>query len=232
MLFRGALGDSLLGEMTIDRLRPQSLLGQPISMPPTGRNRQRPQVDRYQQMAFDLLRLRRRSPSITARTDETPQLWAVLFVFGGGAIRKRRARGFGVLGRVRRGWLRLGHAQQHYPRMKNGCTGLTTRYGLLTDLDRRGLLDDTLVVSPANMPHAALNKPTAERDHWAGLYVAVAGGGAPQAIVGASVKRLDVARLKPQGSPTMYHPRASTRTRWSTTGSPLPSKQVMSELLA
>jgi uncharacterized protein (DUF1501 family) len=103
----------------------------------------------------------------------------------------------------------------HYPRMKvELCPGLDLGwYGLITDLDRRGLLDDTLVVCTSE--HGRTPKINSQkgggRDHWSRVYSALmAGGGIARGkVVGASDKHgSDVADrpISPKDMlATMYH---------------------------
>jgi uncharacterized protein (DUF1501 family) len=75
----------------------------------------------------------------------------------------------------------------HYGRMKNElCPGLDTGfYGLITDLDQRGMLDDVLVVCTSEHGRTPKIHPanggTAGRDHWSRAYTSL--------IAGAGVKR-------------------------------------------
>ncbi|MBM4002199.1 MAG: DUF1501 domain-containing protein [Planctomycetes bacterium] len=80
----------------------------------------------------------------------------------------------------------------HYPRMRQElCPGLDQGwYGLINDLDQRGMLDDTLVVCTSEHGRTPkLNSsPGAGRDHWSQVYSSVlAGGGIARGrVVGAS----------------------------------------------
>lgn len=74
----------------------------------------------------------------------------------------------------------------HYGRMKNElCPGFDTGfYGLITDLDQRGLLDDILVVCTSEHGRTPKISPAgvgAGRDHWSRAYTSL--------IAGAGVKR-------------------------------------------
>lgn len=103
----------------------------------------------------------------------------------------------------------------HYQRMKEElCPGLDRGwYGLITDLDQRGLLDETLVVCTSEHGRTPkLNSaPGAGRDHWAQVYSSViAGGGAARGrVVGASDRHAaEVADLPLSPKDllaTMYH---------------------------
>jgi len=83
----------------------------------------------------------------------------------------------------------------HYPRMKQElCPGFDKAwYGLITDLDRRGLLDDVLVVCTSEHGRTPkLNSAAGGgRDHWSSVYTSLmAGAGIKRGhIVGASDKK-------------------------------------------
>jgi hypothetical protein len=103
----------------------------------------------------------------------------------------------------------------HYPRMKQElCPGLDRGwYGLITDLDQRGLLDETLVVCTSEHGRTPkLNSAAgAGRDHWSQVYSTVlAGGGTARGkVVGESDKQAaEVADLPLSPKDllaTMYH---------------------------
>jgi hypothetical protein len=83
---------------------------------------------------------------------------------------------------------------EHYPRMKNElCPGFDRGfYGLIHDLDQRGMLDDTLVVclSEHGRTPKLQNVNGGGRDHWSQVYsVLMAGGGIARGrVVGKSDK--------------------------------------------
>jgi arylsulfatase A-like enzyme len=103
----------------------------------------------------------------------------------------------------------------HYPRMRNElCPGFDMGwYGLITDVDQRGLLDETLVVCTSE--HGRTPKLNSQkgggRDHWSQVYTSlIAGAGITRGhIVGASDKHgSDVADrpISPKDLlATMYH---------------------------
>ncbi|MCO6459480.1 MAG: DUF1501 domain-containing protein [Pirellulaceae bacterium] len=103
----------------------------------------------------------------------------------------------------------------HYPRMKNElCPGFDRGwYGLITDLDQRGLLEETLVVCTSEHGRTPKinSQPGGGRDHWSRVYTSlIAGAGVKRGhIVGASDKHgSDVADrpLSPKDLlATMYH---------------------------
>lgn len=103
----------------------------------------------------------------------------------------------------------------HYQRMKEElCPGLDQGWhALITDLDRRGLLDDTLVVCTSE--HGRTPKINgakgAGRDHWSQVYASVvAGGGTARGrVVGASDRHAAEVADRPLSPKdllaTMYH---------------------------
>src|SRR5439155_15137775 len=136
---------------------------------------------------------------------------------------------------------------EHYPRMKNElCPGFDRAlYGLLTDLDARGLLDETLVVCLSE--HGRTPKLSSGngggRDHWSQVYSCVlAGGGVARGrVVGKSDKIAGSVAERPISPKdilaTIYHllgidPETMVNDR---TGRPLPlvpEGSVVAELLA
>lgn len=103
----------------------------------------------------------------------------------------------------------------HYERMKDElCPGLDQSWhALVTDLDRRGLLDDTLVVCTSE--HGRTPKINgakgAGRDHWSQVYsTVIAGGGTARGrVVGASDRHAAEVADRPLSPKdllaTMYH---------------------------
>ncbi len=215
---------SLPAEITLDRLhRRRSLLGQlddarqNLANTAAGR-----QLTRHQEMAFGLLQsddlrtaldLRREDPKVR-------ELYGDM-LFGQACLAARRLVESGSrvvsvfwdeFGLAGTGWDTHGN---HYPRMRNElCPGLDMAlYGLITDLDRRGMLDDTLVVCTSEHGRTPkLNRAVGGgRDHWSRVYTTlVAGAGIARGhIVGASDEHgSDVARrpISPKDLlATMYH---------------------------
>jgi len=136
---------------------------------------------------------------------------------------------------------------EHYPRMKNElCPGFDRAlYGLLSDLDARGLLDETLVVCLSE--HGRTPKLShgngGGRDHWSQVYSCVlAGGGVARGrVVGKSDKIAGSVAERPVSPKdilaTIYHllaidPETMVSDR---TGRPLPlvpGASVVGEALA
>jgi uncharacterized protein (DUF1501 family) len=75
---------------------------------------------------------------------------------------------------------------RHFSQMKNSlCPTFDRAFaGLVTDLDQRGLLDQTLVLATAEFGRTPKINGSGGRDHWPWVYaVALAGGGAGRGIV-------------------------------------------------
>jgi hypothetical protein len=135
----------------------------------------------------------------------------------------------------------------HYPRMKNELLPGLDRawYGLITDLDARGLLDETLVLCVSEhgrTPKLQSSVPGAGRDHWSQAYSCLfAGGGIARGRVVGRTDRVAGTVLDRPVSPkeilaTLYHlmgidPRTTLIDR---TGRPLPLVEagIVQELLA
>ncbi len=103
----------------------------------------------------------------------------------------------------------------HYPRLKQELMPGFDRafYGLITDLDNRGLLDETLVlcVSEHGRTPKLDNKPGGGRDHWSQAYTCIfAGGGIARGNVIGKTDRIGGTVLERPVSPkdilaTTYH---------------------------
>ena len=184
-----------------------------------GRGRQ---FDRYRQMTYELLQSDKLRDALDVRHESTAtrDLYGHT-LFGQSCLAARRlveagSRVVSVFwdeyGLAGSGW---DTHYNHYPRMKQElCPGLDQAwYGLITDLDQRGLLDDTLVVCTSE--HGRTPKITTGqgggRDHWSRVYSSLmAGGGTKRGFV---VGRLRQARRRRADRPispkdllaTMYH---------------------------
>jgi hypothetical protein len=214
---------ALQPELTLDRLRRRrSLLEQLDEARATRNGAPAEPLDRYQQMAFSLLESDALRTALDLRREpqETRELYGRT-LFGQSCLAARRlveagSRVVSVFwdeyGLAGTGW---DTHWNHYPRMKvELCPGLDLGwYGLITDLDRRGLLDDTLVVCTSEHGRTPkINKAQGGgRDHWSRVYTALmAGGGVKRGnVVGASDKHgSDVADrpVSPKDMlATMYH---------------------------
>src|SRR5206468_3192617 len=174
-------------------------------------------------------------------------------LFGQGCLAARRLVGAGTrfvtvfwdgFGLAGSGW---DTHWEHYPRMKNElCPGFDRALsGLLTDLDTRGLLDETLVVclSEHGRTPRLSSGNGGGRDHWSQVYSCVlAGGGVARGrVVGKSDKIAGSVAERPVSPKdilaTIYHllgidPETHLFDR---TGRPVPlvpSGSVVSEMLA
>jgi uncharacterized protein (DUF1501 family) len=82
---------------------------------------------------------------------------------------------------------------RHFSQMKNVLCPIFDRAfaGLVTDLDQRGLLDQTLVLATAEFGRTPKINGSGGRDHWPWVYaVALAGGGAGRGVVYGSSDRI------------------------------------------
>lgn len=211
-------------EMSLDRLdRRRSLLAQ--------FNEQRAKLERttaggvlsrHQQAALSILSSDRLGTALDIRRepDETRALYGDT-LFGQSCLAARRlveagSRVVSVFwdeyGLAGTGW---DTHWNHYPRMKDELSPGFDQgwYGLITDLDRRGLLDETLVVCTSE--HGRTPKINSQagggRDHWSNVYSSLmAGGGTARGrIVGASDKHAGEVADRPMSPKdllaTMYH---------------------------
>jgi hypothetical protein len=211
-------------DMTLDRLnRRKSLVTQlDLARRDLATSSRGKQLDRYRQMTYELIQSDKLRDALDLRKEATAirELYGHT-LFGQSCLAARRLVEAGSrivsvfwdeYGLAGSGW---DTHYNHYPRMKQElCPGLDRAwYGLITDLDQRGLLDETLVVCTSE--HGRTPKITSGdgggRDHWSRAYSSlVAGGGTKRgAIVGASDKHGgDVADrpISPKDLlATMYH---------------------------
>jgi hypothetical protein len=246
---------NLQHDVTFDRLdRRKSLVAQldearrDLAASPRGK-----QLDRYRRMTYELLESDKLRDALDLRKEATAtrELYGHT-LFGQSCLAARRLVEAGSrivsvfwdeYGLAGSGW---DTHYNHYERMKKElCPGLDQAwYGLITDLDRRGLLDDTLVVCTSE--HGRTPKITTGqgggRDHWSRVYsTLLAGGGTKRGhIVGASDKHGgDVADrpISPKDLlATMYHLLGIDHEMMihDTLGRPLPlvSGEVIGEALA
>jgi hypothetical protein len=246
---------NLPGDVTLDRLtRRKSLVSQlddaRRDLADSARGKQ---LDRYRQMTYELIVSDKLRTALDLRKEPpaTRELYGHT-LFGQSCLAARRLVEAGSrivsvfwdeYGLAGSGW---DTHYNHYARMKQElCPGLDLGwYGLITDLDRRGLLDDTLVVCTSE--HGRTPKITTGqgggRDHWSRVYSSlVAGGGTKRGhIVGASDKHGgDVADrpISPKDLlATMYHLLGIDHRTMihDTLGRPLPlvDGEIVTELLA
>ena len=211
-------------QMTIDRLnRRRSLLQQfdqqrrEFSATTEGRS-----LNRYQEMAYSLIN----SPAVSNALDirrespETRDLYGMT-LFGQGCLAGRRMLEAGTK-LVSVFWDEFGLAGDawdthwnHYPRMTDQLLpGFDKAFsGLILDLERRGMLDDTLVavLSDHGRTPKLNNALGGGRDHWSRAYSLVfAGGGIGRGkVVGATDRHASDPTDRPVSPKdllaTMYH---------------------------
>ena len=191
----------LEADLTLDRLNSRASLLEQLEQLRRQLDQMATPVDRHRSMAFDMLRSGelRRAFDLGEESDETRGLYGMT-LFGQAALTARRLVESG--GRfVTVFWDEYGLAGtgwdthvDHFPRMKDELLpGLDlTLSGLLVDLDRRGLLDETLVVllSEHGRTPKLQSVQGGGRDHWSRCYsVVMAGGGIARGqVVGRSDK--------------------------------------------
>jgi hypothetical protein len=215
---------NLQPELTLDRLdRRKTLLSQLNGgLPSLVKSLPGQALTKHQEAALSLLESPKLSAALDLRQepDETRRLYGQT-LFGQSCLAARRLVEAGSkvvtvfwdeFGLAGSGW---DTHWNHFQRMREELApGFDLGwYGLITDLDRRGLLNDTLVVCTSE--HGRTPKVTSKdgggRDHWSRVYSSlVAGGGTARGkIVGASDKQAgDVADrpISPKDLlATMYH---------------------------
>lgn len=242
-------------DVTLDRLnRRKSLLTQlNDAIPKLVDSRAGNELTRHQQSALAILESDQLAKALDIRLEPktTRELYGAT-LFGQACLAARRLTEAGTrvatvfwdeYGLAGTGW---DTHWNHYPRMRDElCPGFDMGwYGLITDLDQRGLLDETLVVCTSEHGRTPkINKAKGGgRDHWSRVYTSlIAGAGIKRGhVVGASDKHgSDVADrpISPKDLlATMYHllgidPHLTIADR---TGRPLPlvDGQVIAEALA
>lgn len=207
--------------ITLDRLDGRrSLLGQlDAARRELDHSLERASLDRYQDMAFSLVQsdtLRKALDLRQERADVREMYGQTLFGQSCLAARRLVEAGGRMMTVVWDEYGLAGHAwdthYDHFPRMRQELLpGLDMAwYGLITDLDRRGLLDETLVVCTSEHGRTPRFSGTG-RDHWSRVYTTLlAGAGVKRGcVVGASDKHGgDVADrpVSPKDlQATMYH---------------------------
>jgi hypothetical protein len=188
-------------ELTLDRLnRRRSLVEQfDRARPALDETSAGRALDRHRQMAYDLIR----SSKVRAALDLGKEPLKLresygMTIFGQAALVARRLVEAGTrfvtvfwdeYGLAGSGW---DTHWEHFPRMRNELLPGLDRalFGLLSDLDARGLLDETLVLclSEHGRTPKLQNTNGGGRDHWSQVYSAIlAGGGVPRGqVVGKS----------------------------------------------
>jgi hypothetical protein len=243
-------------DITIDRLNQRRSLVQQFEQArrQQDRDESRQSLDRYRDLAYRLIG----SEQVQRALDldrETPQVRESygMTIFGQAALTARRLVEAGSRF-VTVFWDEFGLAGSawdthwdHYPRMKDELLpGLDLAlYGLINDLDGRGMLDDTLVLclSEHGRTPRLSNARGGGRDHWSQAYSCLfAGGGIARGrVVGRSDRHAAHVADRPVSPKdilaTVYHllginPETTLTDR---TGRPLPLVQdanVVAEMLA
>src|SRR5262249_112051 len=201
--FELAAATRLPADMTLDRLSKRRSLAEQLNQARREQDRAASarSQDRYREMAYSLMSWDKVGTALDLGKEPRPLRESYgMTVFGQGALVARRlveagSRFVSVFwdeyGLAGSGW---DTHWDHYPRMRNELLpGFDMAlYGLLNDLDGRGLLDETLVLvlsEHGRTPKIASVKGGG-RDHWSQCYSAVmAGGGVARGrVVGKSDK--------------------------------------------
>src|SRR5688572_29525596 len=186
---RFTLGDlGATADLTVDRLNARRSLAEQFDAARSGRDATASGFDQHRQMAYSLIGTRKvRDALDVAREPVGLRESYGMTVFGQGCLAARRLVEAGSkfvtvfwdeFGLAGSGW---DTHWEHYPRMKNELMPGFDRafYGLINDLDQRGLLDETLVVVLSEHGRTPrINKAQGGgRDHWAQAYSAFFAGG-------------------------------------------------------
>jgi hypothetical protein len=211
--FELAVGAELSADVTLDRLDQRRSLADQLDQ--ARRQNDQPtaafqSADRYRQMAYGLIS----SPKVRNALDISKEPLGLresygMTVFGQAALAARRLVEAGSkfvtvfwdeFGLAGSGW---DTHWDHYPRMKDELLPGLDRalFGLISDLDARGLLDETLVLvlSEHGRTPKIQNVKGGGRDHWSRVYSTVlAGGGVARGkVVGRSDKHADSVAERP-----------------------------------
>jgi hypothetical protein len=199
-----AEGSRVEGDLTLDRLdQRRSLLQQfdqaRSKVAASGAERN---FDRYRSMAYDLMGSDRIHRALDLEHEPRALRESYgMTVFGQASLAARRLVEAGSkfvsvfwdeFGLAGSGW---DTHWEHYPRMKNElCPGLDRAlFGLINDLDQRGMLDETLVMvlSEHGRTPRLNNAKGAGRDHWSQAYTCMfAGGGVARGrVIGRTDKQ-------------------------------------------
>ncbi|HEX5446012.1 MAG TPA: DUF1501 domain-containing protein [Pirellulales bacterium] len=198
------------------------------------------QVDRYQQMAFDMVAAGRVKEAfdVSKETDAVRDAYGRISV-GEKALLARRLVEAGVTFVLVSGrWGYFDHHGDNVPPWGGIVKGLTpilptidrAMHALVTDLDQRGLLDSTLVLMLGEFGRAPMLSPDGGRGHWTNcMSMLVAGGGLPsgQVIGRTDRKGYDIqdARVHPSdlAATVFRHLRIDLDAHWvNPQGRPIP----------
>jgi hypothetical protein len=209
--FELAVGSDLGADVTIDRLdRRRSLADQLDAGMRLRDDAAFQSSDRFREMAYNLIA----SPKVRDALDVSREPSALresygMTVFGQASLAARRLVEAGSkfvtvfwdeYGLAGSGW---DTHWEHYPRMKDELLPGFDKalFGLLTDLDSRGMLDETLVLVLSEHGRTPkINKASGGgRDHWSRVYSGLmAGGGVARGrVVGRSDKHADSVAERP-----------------------------------
>lgn len=186
--FSLASGTNLSADITLDRLNGRRSLLQQLSDARRANESTRDGQDRYREMAYSLIGSERIHAALDLGREPMRLRESYgMTIFGQACLSARRLIDagsrfvsvfwdeFGVAGT---GWDTHSH---HYDRMENELMPGFDRAvsGLLTDLDERGQLDETLVMilSEHGRTPRLNNAPGGGRDHWSDAYTCLFAGG-------------------------------------------------------
>jgi hypothetical protein len=255
---RFSLGSAaaVAGDLTLDRLNRRRSLSAQLDAARRERDRSAAgeNLDRYREMAYGLIGSTRVQEALDLRREPRALRESYgMTLFGQAALCARRLVEAGSrfvsvfwdeFGLAGSGW---DTHWNHYPRMRDELMpGLDMAlYGLLTDLDARGMLDETLVLcmSEHGRTPRMQNVPGGGRDHWSQAYSCLfAGGGVARGRVLGRTDRIGGTVTERPVSPkdilaTVYHllgidPETTLTDR---TGRPLPlvpNASVVTDMLA
>jgi hypothetical protein len=179
-------GTSLPADLTIDRLDHRKSLLQQFEN--AQRTRDSVGFDKYREMAYSMIGSNKAREALDISREPVALRESYgMTVFGQGALAARRLVEAGSrfvtvfwdeFGLAGSGW---DTHWEHYPRMKNELMpGFDKGFaGLISDLDQRGMLDETLVVVLSEHGRTPqINKAKGGgRDHWSQAYSALFAGG-------------------------------------------------------
>ncbi len=253
--FAVASATQLPAGLTLDRLDQRRSLLQQLDSARRAHDQQAEQgMDRYRDMAYSLIGSERIHAALDLGRESLPVRESYgMTIFGQAALTARRLVEAGSkfvsvfwdeFGLAGSGW---DTHWEHYPRMRNElCPGFDRAiYGLVADLDQRGMLDDTLVLvlSEHGRTPRISSVNGGGRDHWSQAYTCLfAGGGVARGrVVGRTDRHGGTVTERPVSPKdvlaTVYHllgidPETTLTDR---TGRPMPlvpDAQVVTEMLA
>jgi len=253
--FAVATATQLPAGLTIDRLDQRRSLLDQLDQARREQDQQAEQnLDRYRQMAYSLIGSERVHAALDLGREPMRLRESYgMTIFGQAALTARRLVEAGSkfvsvfwdeFGLAGSGW---DTHWQHYPRMREElCPGFDHAiYGLIEDLDQRGLLDETLVLvlSEHGRTPRISNGNGGGRDHWSQAYTCLfAGGGVARGrVVGRTDRHGGTVTERPVSPKdvlaTVYHllgidPETTLTDR---TGRPMPlvpDGHVVTEMLA